>query len=128
MPRARALVATPSLQGGAAWIDDVSFAIVDATAAPRTPRVVGSDLQQNVPNPFNPSTKIAFELEHCEHLALSVYDATGRRVITLVDGTLDAGPHALTWNGRTADAAAGIHWYEMRTAADRSARSMVLVK
>jgi len=62
---------------------------------------------------------------------LSVYDVTGRLIVTLLDGQLDAGPHQVTWNGRTANgspAAAGVYCYVLETSRGRSSRSMTLLR
>jgi hypothetical protein len=55
------------------------------------------------PNPFNPQTRIFFELPVQQHLRLGVHDLKGRRLVTLVDEILGAGHHTVTWNGRNAD-------------------------
>lgn len=55
------------------------------------------------PNPFNPSTRIGFELAQRERVSLVVYDTAGRRVRTLLDGPLDAGSHWVDWDGRSED-------------------------
>jgi len=64
-------------------------------AVPARTRLVGAS-----PNPFNPSTRVDFELEKAGRVELAVFDAAGRRLRTLVDGPLPAGPHTLRWNGR----------------------------
>jgi len=51
------------------------------------------------PNPFNPSTKISYELQDAGPVDLAVYDLGGRWLRTLVAETLAAGPHQATWNG-----------------------------
>jgi hypothetical protein len=69
---------------------------VTATPAP----VSGLLLVGAAPNPFNPRTEIAFELSVGARVALSVYDAAGRRVRTLVAGEdMGAGRHAVGWDG-----------------------------
>lgn len=88
-------------------------------------------LHQNVPNPFNPTTRISFELQQDESVNLRIYDVTGRRVTTLLQKQLGAGPHSVSWNGRTSNgdvAAAGIYRYVLETSTGRSSRSMVLLK
>ncbi len=52
----------------------------------------------NFPNPFNPSTTIVFYLPTAGHVALKVYDITGREIETLVEGSVPAGEHKLQWN------------------------------
>jgi len=50
-------------------------------------------MAQNVPNPFNPSTKIAFRLPARSLVSLAVYDLVGRTIETLVDDVLEGGDH-----------------------------------
>jgi len=70
-------------------------------------------LQGAYPNPFNPSTRIAFSTARAGHASLAVYDLTGRLVRTLVDGHLGAGEHTALWNGLADDgarAASGVYF------------------
>lgn len=53
-----------------------------------------------VPNPFNPSTRIAFELPVAEEVTLAIYSLDGRRVVTLAAGVWPAGRHEVVWDGR----------------------------
>ncbi|MCK5407640.1 MAG: T9SS type A sorting domain-containing protein, partial [Candidatus Krumholzibacteria bacterium] len=58
-------------------------------------------LHQNVPNPFNPHTKISFTIGDAASVELAVYDSRGRRVrILLEEQLLAEGPHRADWNGR----------------------------
>ena len=52
------------------------------------------------PNPFNPSTKLSFEIAVAGHVRLDVYDLAGRLVATLVDETRGIGRYEEIWNGR----------------------------
>ncbi|MDZ7366568.1 MAG: hypothetical protein ONB43_11950 [candidate division KSB1 bacterium] len=73
-------------------------------------------LEQNFPNPFNPSTDIAFALPEAGKVTLNIYALTGQLVATLVDGELAAGRHQLRWNGRNQagrHVAAGIYLYRL---------------
>jgi hypothetical protein len=56
-------------------------------------------LHQNRPNPFNPSTSIAFELPEAAPMILCIYDASGRTVRTLAQGNLERGLHGFEWDG-----------------------------
>jgi hypothetical protein len=51
------------------------------------------------PNPFNPRTEIAFTLARDTHVEVGVYDIRGRRVASLVDGTLSQGEHRVGFDG-----------------------------
>ncbi len=69
-----------------------SFSI---TGAENVPHPAALTLLQNYPNPFNPSTTIAFELPTAGHATIEIFDAFGRHVETLVDGTLPGGYHTV---------------------------------
>jgi hypothetical protein len=72
------------------------------------------------PNPFNPAATITFSLASSRHANLAIYDAQGRLVRTLVDGTLARGRHSIAWNGTNesgARVASGV--YFSRIAADK---------
>lgn len=59
-------------------------------------------LSQNCPNPFNPSTRMNFTVEHTSQIRITVFDVLGRDVMTLVDGTYRPGVFGISWNGRNA--------------------------
>jgi hypothetical protein len=87
------------------------------------------DLRGAAPNPFRTSTRVDFTMARREHAELSVYDAMGRLVATLFDGVAEAGPHAVSWDGRFGDgrlAPSGVYQYTLWTAAGRQTRSVVL--
>ena len=96
------------------------------------PGVVRPDrLGQNVPNPFNPETAIAYELAAPGPVRLSVFDVQGRLVRLLVDEVQQAGPHGATWDGRDAageHVTPGIYFYRMETERAQTMKKMVLVK
>jgi len=55
-------------------------------------------LHQNFPNPFNPSTTLAFDLPESGEMSLRIFDVTGRKIATLFQGPLQAGRHDLRWS------------------------------
>jgi hypothetical protein len=93
-------------------------------------------LDQNFPNPFNPSTTVRFQLPAASFVTLKVFDVLGREVATLVRAELPAGFHQSTWNG--ADAAgrlssSGMYLLVMQAEPSngepfRSVRKMILAK
>jgi hypothetical protein len=88
-------------------------------------------LHQNSPNPFNPSTSIAFELPDAEHVKLAVYNILGQKVITLVDEYLGQGSHSVRWDGgdsRGNSVSSGIYFYRLQTDKFIDTKRMVLLK
>lgn len=81
--------------------NSVAFSPAFATAVTnRESAPQGFALQQNFPNPFNPSTVIRFQLPANGVVRLSIYNIAGQLVRTLWDGSLSAGTHAVAWDGR----------------------------
>ena len=91
-------------------------------AAPATP---GIALYQNAPNPFGGSTSISFRLAGEAVVTLTLYDISGRRIRTLVDGTLPAGVHQAPLSGD--GLAPGVYYYRLETGVERLERRCVLL-
>jgi hypothetical protein len=88
-------------------------------------------LMQNVPNPFNPSTTIAFSLPERMPVTLTVYDAEGREVARLIDAPRSAGLNKVTWNGRGAsgeNVASGVYFYRLQAGNKVLTKKMLLLK
>jgi hypothetical protein len=88
-------------------------------------------LEQNVPNPFNPVTTIAFSLAAPGNVRVDVYDVAGRKVRSLIEEELGAGEHAAVWDGRDdlgEDAASGVYFYRVVTDGYMARRKMVLLR
>lgn len=88
-------------------------------------------LNQNFPNPFNPTTEICFSLPSATDVTLDIYNISGRKVATLVDGYLQAGEHSVTWNGRFSDGmqvASGVYFYRIETDQFSDSKKMLLLK
>jgi len=63
------------------------------------PRVSLLDLAPALPNPFNPRTTLSFSTPTAGLTRLEIFDLRGRRVRSLVSGSLAAGPHERVWDG-----------------------------
>jgi len=83
-------------------------------------------LYQNYPNPFNPTTAISFQLSAFSQVSLAVYDVSGRKVVTLVDGYRDAGVHEVTFDG--SGLASGVYLYRLEAGPHSAIGKMVLMK
>lgn len=84
------------------------------------------EMAQNYPNPFNAQTNIDFDLEDNSIVKINVYDITGAKVITLVDGVLEAGSHSINWNAE--DVSSGVYYYKMKTNGEERTMKMTLLK
>jgi hypothetical protein len=88
-------------------------------------------LEQNFPNPFNPTTTIAYDVRDKGVVTLRIYDVAGRLVRTLVSGMKEPGSYTATWNGRNdrgTRVASGIYFYGMKAKEFRMTRKMVLLR
>ncbi len=83
-------------------------------------------VEQNQPNPFNPTTTIAFRLTKAGYVTLGIYDIIGRQVATLVNARLDAGRHTYELDGTNWPG--GIYFYKVKTQQSTVTRKMVLAK
>ena len=122
------IVGNPDYTGPSRHYDfDVSLAAASAVAEMPVPFV----LEGNYPNPFNPSTRIAFSLDRSAVTALEVFDLQGHLVRTLWQGELAAGPHKLNWDGRDDSGqavAAGTYLARLNSAQHSATIKMVLAK
>jgi subtilisin family serine protease len=92
---------------------------------------VAFKVDQNFPNPFNPSTTIRFTLPSSGRTRVAIFDVAGRHVKTLVDEDMPAQSHQVVWTGDDAggrSVAAGIYFYMVTNGDNRSVGRMALVK
>jgi len=86
-------------------------------------------LSQNFPNPFNPSTTIAFSIPVASYVNLKVFDILGREVVTLINGNLDAGKHSVNFDAASAGGlSSGLYLYQLNAGSFSSAKKMNLLK
>ncbi|HWN83461.1 MAG TPA: FlgD immunoglobulin-like domain containing protein, partial [Candidatus Udaeobacter sp.] len=87
------------------------------------------------PNPFNPSTILAFDVPGVANgarpVTLDIYDVGGRLIRRLVDGPVATGKHSITWDGRAKDGgrtASGIYFAKITIADFSATQKLTLVK
>jgi Peptidase family C25/FG-GAP-like repeat/FlgD Ig-like domain len=90
-------------------------------------------LHGNVPNPFNPSTRISFDLPggYKGPVSLVVYDMKGRAVRSLIDGVMTGGLHHVDWHGRDDSGrsmSSGVYLYRLQTDRASAHGRMVLIR
>jgi hypothetical protein len=84
-------------------------------------------LRGNYPNPFNPSTRILFDVPQATWGRLEVFDVLGRRVSVLLEGAIAAGRHSTTWQPQS-HLPSGVYFYSLTTPTWSEARSMMLLQ
>jgi hypothetical protein len=89
-------------------------------------------LYQNIPNPFNPTTVIRYDVpEDGVSVALRIYDVSGRLVRVLVDARESAGSRYVTWDGKDSrgrNVASGVYFCSFEAGGFRQTRKMVLLR
>ncbi|UCG51357.1 MAG: T9SS type A sorting domain-containing protein [Candidatus Latescibacterota bacterium] len=88
-------------------------------------------LRQNVPNPFNPATRISYELPEPTDVNLNVYDVDGRLVRRLVSDVQGPGEFSTTWEGKNDNGepvASGVYFYRLRAGRMTTTKKMVYLK
>ncbi len=90
-------------------------------------------LGPSVPNPFSSTTRLSYEVvgERASPVRLAVYDASGRRVRTLVNASRSAGAHSVSWDGTGQTGApvpAGVYFYELRWNGEKESGRVLLVR
>jgi len=108
--------------GSAPWV---------ANDDPVIPEVVPGLMLSNYPNPFNPSTTIAYQLPKSGKVRLDIYNLKGQHVVTLVDEAKVAGSHTVIWNGADSSGssvASGIYLYRLSFDGMNQTNKMLLMK
>jgi hypothetical protein len=88
-------------------------------------------LEQNMPNPFNPTTTIRYSLAADVNVSLMVYDVAGRRVRTLVNGDQRANAYRVTWDGLNDNGervSSGMYFYKLVAGTYTQTKKMILLK
>jgi hypothetical protein len=109
--------------------DAASPETVTGDDTPRTPAIFA--LYQNVPNPFNPTTTIRFDLPRAMHVKLCVYNVKGEHVTTLVNQHMTEGCKEVTWSAkdnREQAVSSGIYFYRLVAGDFVETKKMVLLR
>jgi hypothetical protein len=106
-----------------------SDACPDTSSTNSAPREF--DSFRSYPNPFNPTTQIAFVLDHQQHVTVELFDVLGRRVRRLVCGNMPVGHHSIRWDGRDEvgqNVCSGIYFCRMTVGNATVTKKLVLLK
>jgi len=114
------MIVTNTRRSGGAQSYSINVELVgSATAAPELgTSAFDLALSAPSPNPFGASTQLRYALPVPGAARLDLFDVQGRRVRTLIDGSLPAGPAQVEWDGRSdtgAAAPAGVYWARLET-------------
>jgi len=110
-------------------VSDGFFTIRAATGVDDLP--IAFSLSQNYPNPFNPATTIEYTTAKTCPVEIAVFDASGRKIRTLVSGVESHGVHKAVWNGkneRGVSVASGIYFYRLTAGDFKQIKKMILLR
>lgn len=99
--------------------------------SPEAPPAALARLHGAAPNPFNPHTKIRFELARGARVRLALFDVTGARIRVLLDGPRPAGHYEIPWDGRDdhgREVATGMYFCRLEAGGTSQARKVTLLR
>jgi endoglucanase len=109
------------------WFDDIKLLNPNAVAVAENNALPPAfELEQNYPNPCNPSTIIRYRLPYSGYVTLVLYDVLGRQVAVLVKNVIAAGSHEVELNG--ARLSSGVYYYRLTEGSYTSIKKLILVK
>ena len=91
-----------------------------------TEAVASYNLSDNYPNPFNPSTKISYEIPELANVSLRVYDMSGREVAELVNQMQQPGSYDVIFNASSLSS--GVYFYKLEAGGFVQTKKMILIK
>lgn len=100
--------------------------VADAPATPPAPAVKQFTLEDNYPNPFNPSTTIRYALPTVAQVSVKVFNSIGQEVSTLAEGVQPAGVYEVSWNA--AGLASGVYFCRMTASGENGAGNFSSIK
>ena len=101
------------------------------TYSPSSNPIFQFSLKQNFPNPFNPSTRIEFDLRHASQVRLTIYNVLGQEVNELVNEQRSTGHYQETWDGTDASGKSlpsGFYFYRLNAGTFIAVRKMLLMR
>ncbi|MBK8981064.1 MAG: T9SS type A sorting domain-containing protein [Ignavibacteria bacterium] len=109
-------------------ISNVNFAISNQVSVSNNNTRIPTEylLSQNFPNPFNPSTKINFDIPENSDVTLKLMDISGKEIATLVRDNFTAGSYSFSFDGR--GLSSGVYFYRLTAGKFSMTKRMMLVK
>jgi hypothetical protein len=107
-------------------LDYIDISESNATSTNPDPVPGSFELEASYPNPFNPTSRIAYSIPEDMPVLLEVYSVSGQHVATLVDGERSAGRHITEFDGQSF--ASGVYIYRLQTPRGSLSGKMTLLK
>ena len=108
-------------------VSRISISYVTAVQEPKlNAKDAKAELEQNFPNPFNPSTNIQYTIPKLGHVRLAVFNLLGQEVALIYEGTQNAGTYEVTFD--KAGLPTGIYFYRIQAPGFAETRKMVITK
>ena len=114
--------ARPALVWMAQFVQDNPVGVAEAPSM----LPAAFELEQNFPNPFNPTTSIRYGVPRSSHVALTIFDILGREVRTLINEVQSPGHYTVTFDGR--DLASGVYFYRLASGSFSATKKFMMVK
>jgi len=106
--------------------DSFRGTITNESTAVEEEAIAAFAVDQNTPNPFNPTTTIGFTITEAGHVSVDIYNVAGQKVDTLVNDALSAGRHSLVWDA--SGMSAGVYFYTVKSGDFSKTMKMTLLK
>ena len=99
--------------GDVYWVNTNALPLTQPTSVDYKQKTIKDfNLMQNYPNPFNPATTIRYNLKKPDNVIVTVYNVSGQKIKTLVNGYQSVGEHELTWQPK--GLSSGIYFYRLQ--------------
>jgi endoglucanase len=109
------------------WFDDIKIINPNAVSSAENKILPSTfELDQNFPNPFNPSTTIRYHVPLKSFVTLTLYDLLGREIAVLVNQVIEAGSQEIYFNGTNLPT--GVYFYRLTAGSYTSVKKMILVR
>ncbi|MDP8232276.1 MAG: T9SS type A sorting domain-containing protein [Candidatus Zophobacter franzmannii] len=92
---------------------------------------VQTELGNNYPNPFNPTTTISYNIANESDVKLEVYNIRGQKVTTVVNERMQPGYHSVIWDGKdkhNKQVSSGVYFYRLKADHKTLTKKMMLLK
>jgi hypothetical protein len=106
----------------------ISYSSLTSVSQNQNSTPINFSLDQNFPNPFNPSTTILFSIPQTSDVSLRVYNALGIEVAVIENGRLSAGSHSRQFSAAHLWLSSGVYFYRLEAMGKSIVRTMMLIK